>query len=74
MNNIQDLLRLVPLAKSRAGKPKYVAFRVSHIKKIEDLYWFYKKCYSSDNFAKCFFGLLKVQYKDEEKHQKENSR
>lgn len=78
MNDISSILRLVPLAKSRAGseraviiedfvtglqskyKPAYIAYRLSHIKKLEDLYWFYKKCYGSDNFAKMFFGCLKV--------------
>ncbi len=40
-------------------KPAYIAIRLSHLKK-DDLYWFYKKCYSSDNFARCFFGCLKI--------------
>lgn len=55
---IEDFVKQLNV-QGRLYKPSRIAFMVSHLN-LEDLYWFYKKCYSSENFNRCFFGLLKV--------------
>ena len=36
-----------------------VAMKISHLKSDTDLHFFLKKCQHSNNFSKCFFGLLR---------------
>ena len=42
-------------------KPAYIAFRLSHIKKKSDLYYFLARCKEAKSFSKYFFWALKPQ-------------
>lgn len=51
------------LNKTRGKYPKLsysrIAKTLSHLS-VQDLSYFWKKCNSSDNFGRCFWGLLKI--------------
>lgn len=52
--------KLIDVASEKMGKEKrFIAFRISHMNNM-DCDYLLKKCEQSDNFGKCFNGLLKV--------------
>jgi len=40
--------------------PKRVAIELGHLKKIQDLHYFWKECERAKSFGACFFSSLKV--------------
>lgn len=59
-----DELNLEVKKGQRKWTPYYIALRLGHLKKLEDLDYLYSICkdyqHRSGSFSKCFFGSLKV--------------